>query len=325
MAVVKLLCDGDVALVVTKVDSGYASAVYDLTDADVPDDPDPAAVRSQGKELLATVKGGLFESEQRNREFVNEAKEELPTELEAGFAKDFKAFAHQVAQSKQKRREVQRTETVEKLLRETEAVTVHPGEETFRRVELRRDGRTERIEFTSGEWTADSPAPLRERYDACFYETLDIDADEWRTIRDEWEDMQDVKEIEELTTATMRAETVRDILKRTLKPYADRSALADNSGRISWWVPGDETELVDDDSDGVVFVPVHVVRSAMREAGIETSHVNQLSREWRDSGAMVGTTQQRRIAGDPTRLWPFQPSRVRVDPEIDVYGLEADE
>jgi hypothetical protein len=322
MSVVKLLCDGDVGLVISKVDSGYAAGVYTLRESDLPDDPDPAAVREAGSEAFATVKGGLFESEQRNREFVNAAREQLPAGVRHDFGTEFQAFAHEVAQNTEKRREVQRTETVGKLLRETEAVTVHRGEETFWRVEFNRDGRTERIEFTSGEWTADSPAPLRERYAAVYYDKLDVDADEWETLTAEWGDMQEVMEAEELTTATARAETVLDELKRTLKPYADRAALIDNSGRISWWVPGDETELVDDDSDGVVFVPTHVVRSAMRAAGVETSNVTELSREWRDDGVMAATTVRKRVGGDRTRLWPLKAERVRVDPEFDVYGLE---
>ena len=325
MAVAKKFNSGDLALVVDKTDSGYAVGVYDLRDVDLPDAPDPAAVRSEGDEMYATVKGGLFESEQRNREFINAVTDALPSALAQGFSDEFETWAHEVATRAEKRREVQRTENVARLLRETASVTVYPGEETYRRVELEHDGRTERIEFTSGEWTADSPAPLRERYDSVFYEPLDVDADEWRTLREEWTDMQEVKEPETLTGATMLAETVRDVLASELKPYSERDRLVENQN-AAWYVDAEESDLVDaeanDSPPGVVYVRSKTVRRWLRSEGGDSSDIGELAREWRDDGTMLATTERKRVGGARESLWPLAPTPLRIDPEFDVYYPE---
>lgn len=89
---------------------------------------------------------------------------------------------------------------VERLKQETVGVTVYPGHtprtdhaETLRHVELEHDGRTERLEFTSAVWVADSAHRLREKYDAVFFECLPVRADEWREIRTYWGDRQTVE------------------------------------------------------------------------------------------------------------------------------------
>lgn len=84
-----------------------------------------------------------------------------------------------------------RSPITNKLLRETDSVEMHAGEESATiTVHLSRlDGPSLSIDFDEVEWTSpDCGDKIRQQYYVAHQDLIDVSADEWETLRDIWND-----------------------------------------------------------------------------------------------------------------------------------------
>lgn len=206
---------------------------------------------------------------------------------------------------------------VQRLIDETVAVDVFPAEEATFRVTLERDGERRELEFSQGEWVADSPAPLKQQYAGAFYDRLAIGKDEWVDLVEYWSERQEVHDREELTARdTVLGDVIRG-LRKNVKPMANREAL-ENDRYAAWYdVDGrmvdSDTQIPDDGP--ILWVRSDALTHQIDEAGKERTFLAQLSQMLRDEGATYSTSREKADG----ILYPFVPEELGVtDPELDV-------
>lgn len=227
--------------------------------------------------------------------------------------------------------------SVEELIRNTQSVEVHGGEETERHVyveaqpfgeyigpEMPDGGASVRkLVFSNEEWVKSDgdtqTPPIVAKYSNAFYETLEISWQEWRDdIRPRWKEMQEIVSDDQMSTADRIAMSVVRSLRHRLDVHADREKIL-NDAWNGWYEPNSP-------HGEVVWVPGDTLDEALDKHDKGTEYRSALSRALKAEGYTLGNRKQTTIQGDPVELYPFIPKTVGIEhTEVDVIGLGDDD
>jgi len=227
--------------------------------------------------------------------------------------------------------------SVEQLIRNTQAVEVHGGEETERHVYVKAqpfgeyagpeqpDGgaSVRKLVFSNEEWVKSDgdtqTPPIVAKYSNAFYETLEISWSEWREdIRPHWKNLQEIISDDQMSTADRIAMSVVRSIRHRLDVHADRDKIL-NDAWNGWYE-------ADSPHGEVVWVPGDTLDEALDKHDKGTEYRSALSRALKAEGFTVGSRKQTTIQGDPVELYPFIPETVGIeDTEVDVIGLGDDD
>jgi len=227
--------------------------------------------------------------------------------------------------------------SVEELIRNTQAVEVHGGEETERHVYVKAqpfgeyvgpeqpDGgaSVRKLVFSNEEWVKSDgdtqTPPIVSKYSNAFYETLEITWQEWREdIRPRWKEMQQIISDDQMSTADRIAMSVVRSLRHRLDVHADREKILNDAW--NGWFESDSPHGT------VVWVPGDTLDEALDKHDKGTEYRSALSRALKAEGYTLGSRRQTTIQGDPVELYPFLPETVGIeDTEVDVIGLGDDD
>lgn len=227
--------------------------------------------------------------------------------------------------------------SVEDLIKNTQAVEVHGGEETERHVYVKAkpfgeyvdgpetDGgaSVRKLVFSNEEWVKSDgdtqTPPVVSKYSNAFYETLEISWQEWRNdIRPHWRDKQQIVSDDQMSTADRIAMSVVRSLRHRLDIHADRSKVLNDSW--NGWYEADSPH------GEVVWIPGDTLDEAMDNHDKGTEYRSALSRALKAEGYTLGSRRQTTIQGDPVELYPFIPETVGIeDTDVDVIGLDDNE
>lgn len=222
---------------------------------------------------------------------------------------------------------------VTELLNQTQRVEVFRGDPTTFTVALKRNGREEELEFTTGEFMAPNPAPFRDKYGAVFYEKVDVEPEVWEELVDEWIEMQEVVDSERYTEAEATADEVADVLSDRLTPVDDRQVLA--NGTMSAWydesngkADPDVIDAADGGNPDVLWVRTAAVREVLPDIGKSREYLQTLSPTLRKTGKTYTTSKPIDAAGGRYRCFAFDPEALGIPREAvhssdeDVTGVE---
>lgn len=227
--------------------------------------------------------------------------------------------------------------SVEQLIRNTQAVEVHGGEETERHVYVKAqpfgdyvgpeqpDGgaSVRKLIFKNEEWVKSDgdiqTPPVVAKYSNAFYETLEITWQEWREdIRPRWKEMQEIISDDQMSTADRIAMSVVRSLRHRLDVHADREKIL-NDAWNGWYEP-------DSPHGEAVWVPGDTLDEALDKHDKGTEYRSALSRALKAEGYTLGSRKQSTIQGDPVELYPFIPETVGIeDIEVDIIDLDDDD
>lgn len=227
--------------------------------------------------------------------------------------------------------------SVEELIRNTQTVEVHGGEETERHVYVKAqpfgeyvgpqqpDGgaSVRKLVFNNEEWVKSDgdtqTPPVVSKYSNAFYETLEITWQEWREdIRPRWKEMQEIISDDQMSTADRIAMSVVRSLRHRLDVHADREKIL-NDAWNGWFEQ-------DSPHGEVVWVPGDTLDEALDKHDKGTEYRSALSRSLKAEGYTLGSRRQTTIQGDPVELYPFLPETVGIeDIEVDIIGLGDDD
>lgn len=227
--------------------------------------------------------------------------------------------------------------SVEQLIRNTQSIEVHGGEETERHVYVKAqpfgdyvgpeqpDGgaSVRKLIFKNEEWVKSDgdtqTPPIVAKYSNAFYETLEITWQEWREdIRPRWKEMQKIISDDQMSTADRIAMSVVRSLRHRLDTHADREKIL-NDAWNGWYEP-------DSLHGEVVWVPGDTLDEALDKHDKGTEYRSALSRALKAEGYTLGSRKQTTIQGDPVELYPFIPETVGIeDIDVDVIGTGDDD
>ena len=222
--------------------------------------------------------------------------------------------------------------SVDQLVRNTQAVEVHGGEDSEIHVYIKAkpygtyvdrpqtDGGASirKMVFSNSEWVKSDgdtqTPPVVEKYSNAFYEVLEISWQEWREdIRPAWQEMQEIVSDDQMSTADRIAMSVVRSLRHRLDVHADRGKIL-NDAWNGWYDP-------DSPHGEVVWIPGDTLDEALDKHDKGTEYRSALSRSLKAEGYTLGARRQTTIEGDPVELYPFLPETIGIE-EIDVIGLD---
>lgn len=269
----------------------------------------------------------FFTSEQKRRTLLNRVEESLPEHLDTDTAVEkVRQLLNELAAGLDEETKAGlQAPVVQELRRQTEEVVYIPDEDLRIIVRLRVDGREGELEFGPGEWNAQSPKPLRDRYLNEFYDRIELESEHWQDLTEYWHDQ---REIEQREALTKEEAIVEDTLKRLkmqqLRVYADRKHFAQPEATWSAFYD-DGNELQDrnvPDEDPVVWVRSDTLRTILEDEGHGDGYISQLSQQLYSEDV---TYSKSRKKGLVTRVYPFRPEEVGVeDPELHVIYPDRD-
>lgn len=209
------------------------------------------------------------------------------------------------------------------VLNNTEAVKVYGGEDAQFLVDLDVDGRETTLEFSAGEWSNDSPGPLKTQFANAYYTVLELDADQWREIRQSWQEQ--LKEVgrEEQTTEDMVAAQVLEKLRKRRVPVDEKPMMSNDTNAALWDAPADERAEDDDrgrqiqtggvpNDETVLWVRSQAVVAVLDDIGRGEEYTARLSRTLQEQSDIYASSSQHRIDGDRMYLYPFDPEALNV-------------
>lgn len=259
----------------------------------------------------------FYQSNQKRRVLANKVEEKLPktvnregvlTELDT-FLSELNFGLDDTTKSKLQ------APVVQQLREETQEVKFIPGETLIIRVALARDGMEKTIQFSSGEWTAPNPKPLQDRYLDEFLETLDLSADQWKDLREYWEEQKEIGEPEALT---QRERAFNDVVNRlksdAVRVYSEKDKMTDPEAYKNAWY--DEGNQMGDakvpDGETVVWVRSEALREVLEDGSYGGDYIGELSQVLKEKGATFAKSREKSFG----YVYPFLPKYVGVtDPE----------
>lgn len=209
---------------------------------------------------------------------------------------------------------------VTELLNQTQCVEVFGGNPTTFTVALKRNGREEELEFTTGEFMAPNPAPFRDKYGAVFYEKIDIEPEVWEELVDEWLEMKEVVGTERYSEEEATVDDLVDVLNSRLTPVDDREALA-NGTMSAWYDKGnskgdaDVIEAAEEENPDVFWVRTDALRDILTEIGKGREYLQRLSPTLRKTGTTYTTSKTVGAGGTTRKCFGFDPEAVGIPPE----------
>ncbi len=194
-------------------------------------------------------------------------------------------------------------------------VEVYRGEPTTWKVTLTFRGETRALEFTTSEMNG-SGAALEEKIANHFLEFLDIGAEEWEEVREEWVENKKLVATGGETASDAVAERVLEHLGDGILPTRDREKVA-NAPSNAWFDEANAPGYSDAPTDAtIVWVQDRYLVDKLESAGKTVEYKGQLAKDLISRGDLYGKrTRYRWSDGKRRKYYPFTPDALRVDPD----------
>jgi hypothetical protein len=204
-------------------------------------------------------------------------------------------------------------------------VEIHGGEETTWEVELTYAGRTNTLEFTTGEMRG-GPGALGDKIANYYFELIEIEKEDWESIRDYWNDHSEVVAVVDETGRDAVAERFVNKIQDAVRPLEDLEQVpTDPSG--AWYDPDNSGNSPDAPPDvPVLWVQSRFFGDKLEAIGKQIEYKGQLTKDLINEGVLYGSSIQRTWDGvfeKRTRMFPFDPRELGID-EDDVAPAPGD-
>jgi hypothetical protein len=201
-------------------------------------------------------------------------------------------------------------------------VEIHGGETTTWKVELSFAGRTRELEFTAAEITGNSAKLLEEKIANQFFEVIEIEKEDWETIKERWIENTEVVNVVEETASDAIADRVLEKIGNTLKPVGDREDMG-NDVAAAWYDPENATVYDEAPADApIVWVQDSFLVDQLEAAGKNLVYKSQLIKDLIGRGDVYGSRARKKWGWDQrTKVYPFDPDAFGVTPD-DVGGAD---
>lgn len=191
-------------------------------------------------------------------------------------------------------------------------VEIHGSEDTTWKVELTFAGRTRELEFSTAEWVGGGAAALKEKIANQFFEVVEIEKEDWESIRDRWQENSEVVNVVEETASDAIADRVLTKLSNTVKPVADRDHMG-NDVAAAWYDPQNKTGYPDAGNEPIVWVQDSFLVDQLESAGKGIEYKGQLVKNLIARGDLHGSRARKTWAWDSrTKVYPFDPEALGV-------------
>ncbi|MGQ3723539.1 hypothetical protein [Natrialba aegyptia] len=195
-------------------------------------------------------------------------------------------------------------------------IEIYDGEPTTWKVTLEYAGRLRELEFTSSEMISDSGGALREKIANQFFELVEIQEEDWKAIRDRWQERTEVMHIADETANDAIAERVLEYISNNVMPVDDQDKLG-NDVASAWYDSGNSAGCDDAPPDAdILWVQDSFFVDQLENAGKQIEYKGQLVKDLISRGELHGKKSRRRwIGSSRAKYWPFDPDSLGVDPE----------
>ena len=216
---------------------------------------------------------------------------------------------------------------IQQIIRGTQTpVEIHGGEETTWKVTLTYAGRTTDLEFTAGEMVGGGGASLEEKIANYFYEIIEIEPEDWETIRDYWQDHSEVVAVVDETGRDAVAERFLNRIVDAARPLEELEQVpTDPSG--AWYDADNSANYDDAPSDApILWVQDRFFVDKLEAIGKQIEYKGQLTKDLVDREVLYGSNARRTWNGvfeRRTRMFPFDPRELGID-EDDVAPAPGD-
>jgi hypothetical protein len=183
---------------------------------------------------------------------------------------------------------------VRRIMEQTEAVIVYPGEATYYEVTIA--GRA--LTITAAQMARTDPGFINAAVLNAFpLDPLDATRNDWKAIKTYWlsPDVAEVREVEEATEIEDLIDRLREDLETVALVGAPEQVTGDNT---AWRDPA-----------GEVWIPARRIARFLNETANKPGWSSRLSKEVRRAGGMRTATRTRMLGSPPrkTRCWVFAP------------------
>jgi hypothetical protein len=218
-------------------------------------------------------------------------------------------------------------EYVQEIIEGTELpVKAYLGEKSTWEIELTYAGRTNTLQFTAAEMTGSGGAVLEEKIANYYLELIDVEPEDWETIRDYWnEHTVEVANIDE-TAEDAVADRFVNKLTDAVRPLESLEQVATEPAGA--WYDADNTAGCDDVPAGepVLWVQDRFYVDKLEAIGKQIEYKGQLTKDLIADDTLYGPNVRRTWDGTfdrRTQMFPFDPRELGID-EDDVAPAPED-
>ena len=205
-------------------------------------------------------------------------------------------------------------------------VEIHGGEETTWKVELTYAGRTTDVKFTAAEMVGGGAGALEEKLANYYFEIVEIEPEDWETIRDYWQDHAEVVSVVDETAEDAVADRFVNKLTDAVRPLESLEQVATEPAGA--WYDADNTAGCDDvpAGDPVLWVQDRFYVDKLEAIGKQIEYKGQLTKDLIADDTLYGPNVRRTWDGTfdrRTQMFPFDPRELGID-EDDVAPAPTD-
>lgn len=195
-------------------------------------------------------------------------------------------------------------------------IEIYDGEPTVWRVTLEYAGRIRELEFTAGEMISGSGAALEEKVANQFFELVEVQEEDWKAIRDRWQERTEVVHIAEETASDAIASRVLEYIGNNLIPVGERDKLG-NDVASAWFDSGNSAGYDNaSPDDDILWVQDPFFVDQLENAGKQIEYKGQLVKDLISRGDLHGGSSRRRwLDGQRAWFFPFDPEAIGVTAE----------
>lgn len=250
-----------------------------------------------------------FYTKQTKLEIKNKIKDSHPNG--DTLAEQFLKFCSVLNNNHETVQKALRPPAVDGLLGQTEKVEIYGGTTTTFVVTMNRDGKVRELDFSAEEMMGKNPTPLRNKYGSAFYKKVDLEAEVWEDLADEWIEMGEEVAAEHMTEEEALAGELATTLSRRLAVTLDRDGLA-NDSLTAWYDENNETDNEDvTEAAGrdasVIWVRTEAIRDFLKDAGKGKDYFRDFSPALKGMGMTYTTSTQIRTENGRHSSLGFDP------------------
>lgn len=289
--------------------------------------------RYEGDLLASGEYAEVFRNNDRGRtnrgEFKNKVVDSIETieGLDAeGVKTSLRRWFEQQAETAQEEEIAFVSEEARRIIEGTKPpVEIHGGEETTWKVELTYAGRTNTLEFTTGEMRG-GPAALGDKIANYYFELIELEPEDWESVRDYWNDHSEVVAVVNETGRDAVAERFVNKVKDAVRPLESLEQVpTEPSG--AWYDPDNTGGSPDAPPEApVLWVQSRFFGDKLEAIGKQIEYKGQLTKDLINEDVLYGSSIQRTWDGvfeKRTRMFPFDPRELGID-EDDVAPAPED-